>query len=179
MRLVTILCLVLLASALAFGQATIVGGTATSGPATVGLYAAPFVPRISTPVVSLSTVSPNPVGATSATYGNVAGATNSTLSIVTPPPTGVFTQPLLYNPTAPDPLMYFQTVTSAPAGNTITARSTGSGMASFEGNVSAAELMKSYGPAKKASRTITNADVDRFNQLTGTVKYDGKTEQMK
>ena len=178
MRL-TILCLVVLVSALAFGQAVVVGGTATSGPATVGLYAAPFVPRISTPVVSLSTVSPNPVGATNATYGNVAGATNSTLSIVTPPPTGVFTQPVLYNPTAPDPLLYFQPVSSAPAGNATLARSAGAGMSSFEGNISAAELMKSYGPAKKAARTITNADVDRFNQATGTVKYSGKTEQMK
>lgn len=178
MRLVTILCLVLLTSALALGQVSVTGGTATTGPSTVGLYAAPFVPRISTPSVSLSTVSPNPVGATNATYGNVAGATNSTLSIVTPPPAGVFTQPVLYNPTAPDPLMYFQTASSAPANATM-ARSAGTGMASFEGDVSAAQLMKSYGPAKKATRTITNADVDRFNQSTGTVKYNGKTEQMK
>jgi len=178
MRLVTILCLLVLASALAFGQVVVTGGTATTGP-TVGVYAAPFVPRISTPMVSLSTVSPNPVGATNATYGNVAGATNSTLSIVTPPPTGVFTQPVLYNPTAPEPVLYFQTSTTAPAGNASMARSTGTGMASFEGSVSAAELMKSYGPAKKATRTITNDDIDRFNQSTGTVKYNGKTEQMK
>jgi hypothetical protein len=32
---------------------------------------------------------------------------------------------------------------------------------------------------RKATRTITNDDIDRENQKTGTVKYDGKTEQIK
>jgi len=53
------------------------------------------------------------------------------------------------------------------------------GVTSSDSDVSAKQLMVGYGPAKKASRTYTNADVDRFNQNTGTVKYDGKTEQMK
>ena len=33
-------------------------------------------------------------------------------------------------------------------------------------------------PARKASRTYTNQDVDRVNQGTGTVKYRGKTEHI-
>jgi hypothetical protein len=53
------------------------------------------------------------------------------------------------------------------------------GVAAFESEVSAKTLMSWYGPAKKATRTYTNEDIDRFNQGTGTVKYDGKTEQMK
>lgn len=53
------------------------------------------------------------------------------------------------------------------------------GVASSESDVSAKTIMSWYGAAKKAARTYTNADIDRFNQGTGTVKYDGKTEQMK
>jgi hypothetical protein len=40
-----------------------------------------------------------------------------------------------------------------------------------------AGMAKSFSP-KKASKTYTNDDIDRMNQSTGQVKYDGKTEQM-
>jgi hypothetical protein len=52
------------------------------------------------------------------------------------------------------------------------------GLASFQHTHSVTQLMAGAGPAKKASRTYTNADIDRFNQSTGNVKYDGKTEKM-
>ena len=42
----------------------------------------PYVPLTTTPEISLQTVSPNPVGATNATYGLQAGARNSTLSTI-------------------------------------------------------------------------------------------------
>jgi hypothetical protein len=32
--------------------------------------------------------------------------------------------------------------------------------------------------ARKAGRTYTNQDIDRINQNTGTVKYDGKSEKL-
>jgi hypothetical protein len=32
---------------------------------------------------------------------------------------------------------------------------------------------------KPATRTITNQDIQQVNQNNGTVKYDGKTEQIK
>ncbi len=32
---------------------------------------------------------------------------------------------------------------------------------------------------RKATRTITNDDIDKENQKTGMVKYDGKTEEIK
>jgi hypothetical protein len=53
------------------------------------------------------------------------------------------------------------------------------GVASYESEVSAKQIMAWYGPAKKASRTYTNDDVNRVTQSTGTVKYNGKTEQIK
>ncbi len=40
----------------------------------------PYIPLATTPEISLQTVSPNPVGASNATTGLIAGATNSTLS---------------------------------------------------------------------------------------------------
>jgi len=40
----------------------------------------PYLPLVTTPEISLQTVSPNPVGASNATTGLIAGATNSTLS---------------------------------------------------------------------------------------------------
>lgn len=53
----------------------------------------------------------------------------------------------------------------------------------FVGGVSAgtwsvAQIMAASTPARKASRTYTNQDVDRVNQGTGTVKYRGKTEHI-
>ena len=178
MRSLTILCLVLMVSAFAVGQA-VVGGNTTSGPV-YGYYAGPFVPRIVTPSVSLSTVSPNPVGASNATYGNVAGATNSTLSIVSPPPVGVFTQPVFYDEsTEAAPMAYMPGQAASVYGREGMARYADYGVATFDSEISAAKLMAPKGSWKKASRTYTNADVDRANQSTGTVKYDGKTEQIK
>src|SRR5277367_6328911 len=77
MRVISVLCLLVLLCGFAAAQATVMGGTASYwAPA----YAVPFVPLITTPSVSLSTVSPTAVGARNATFGNVAGAVNATLS---------------------------------------------------------------------------------------------------
>src|SRR5579863_6453095 len=98
MRIVKTLCLVLLFSGLAAAQATIIGGAASTWAPAYGIYAAPFVPLVVTPSATLATVSPSAVGASNATFGNVAGATNATLSpeFVGQPPVGVFTQPVWY-----------------------------------------------------------------------------------
>ena len=100
MRVVNMVCLVLLLSGLAAAQATIVGGTASNWAPAYGVYAAPFVPLVTTPSVTLATVSPSAAGASNATFGNVAGASNATLSIVTPPPVGVYTEPVWYGPSS-------------------------------------------------------------------------------
>ena len=67
-------------------------------PASVGYdgCGAPYIPRLTTPEVSLQTVSAAPVGATNATYGLTAGATNGTLSNVTGNTGGTYTQPVWY-----------------------------------------------------------------------------------
>lgn len=196
MRLVSVLCLLLLLSGLAVAQATIIGGTASNWVPAYGVYAAPFTPLITTPSVTLSTVSPSPVGASNATFGLVAGATNATLSdeFVGPPPVGVNTVPVWYGPSTavevPQAWEYAQPFSYGPA------PSVGVGAAPMhaqraqkergfdfvaapvEGSESAARLVAAAGPARKAGRTYTNQDVDRVNQSTGTVKYRGKTEHL-
>ena len=148
MRLLTTLSLVLLLSVFAVGQATIVGGTATSAPVGYDVYAAPFTPRVVTPSITLS----------SSTDGS--------------------THAVVYSgDIAATPVLYVQGAgSSMPA---MAAHRGDLGVASSDSDVSAKTVMSWYGPAKKATRTYTNADVDRFNQGTGTVKYNGKTEQMK
>jgi hypothetical protein len=177
MRLLTTLLAVLFLSAFALGQVAIVGGTATSAPTNYDVYAAPFVPRIVTPSVSLNTVSPSPVGATNATFGNVAGATNSTLSQVNTGAPSVYTQPVIYPSAAATPVLYVQS-SGTPMQSMMAPRATGYVGASYE-DVSVKQMMADSGAGKKASRTYTNQDIDRVNQATGTVKYNGKTEQIK
>src|SRR5271167_1136627 len=92
MRSLKTLSMILLLSGLAAAQTTVIGGTASNWVPAYGVYAAPFVPLVTTPSVTLATVSPSAVGASNATFGNVAGATNATLSIVSPPTTGAYTQ---------------------------------------------------------------------------------------
>ena len=181
MRQLSVLCLLLLLTGLAAAQATIIGGTAGNWVPAYGVYAAPYVPLVTTPSVTLSTVSPDPVGASNATWGNVAGATNATLSdeFVGPPPVGVFTQPTWYGPApavevgepSPEPMRGHMHGQREHGGAEFVAGVSG-------GEWSVTQLMVGSTPARKASRTYTNQDVDRMNQGTGTVKYRGKTERM-
>ena len=181
MRQLSVLCLLLLLSGLAAAQATIIGGTAGNWVPAYGVYAAPYVPLVTTPSVTLSTVSPSPVGASNATWGNVAGATNATLSdeFVAEPPVGVFTQPTWYGPSA-------AVEVGEPAPEPMHGHSHGQNQrrasefiaGTSAGTWSVAQLMVGAAPARKASRTYTNQDVDRMNQNNGSVKYDGKTERI-
>ena len=57
----------------------------------------PYIPLITTPQLSFTTVSPNPAGATNATGGLVAGATNSTLSEIVANTDAVYTMPVWYS----------------------------------------------------------------------------------
>ena len=61
----------------------------------------PYVPLLTTPEISLETVSPNPVGASNATTGLIAGATNSTLSQIEGSTSSVYTAPVWYQGGAP------------------------------------------------------------------------------
>lgn len=175
MRSLITLCMLLLLSGLAAAQATIIGGTASNWAPAYGVYAAPFVPLVTTPSVTLATVSPAASGASNATFGNVAGATNATLSMVSQPPVGVYTEPVWYGPSA---------AAETPAEPTAEGRhghrahAFDVGVASWQSSESVNRLMASSTGAKKAARTYTNQDVDQVNRKNGTVKYDGKTEHI-
>ncbi len=175
MRLLNTLCVIFLVSGLAAAQATVIGGTASNWAPAYGVYAAPFVPLVTTPSVTLATVSPSAAGASNATFGNVAGATDATLSIVSQPPVGVYTQPVWYGPSAAE---------ETPAGpmsegrHAHRDRAFDLGVASWESSVSVTHLMASTAGGRKAARTYTNQDVDQVNQTNGTVKYRGKTEHI-
>jgi hypothetical protein len=177
MRKISVLCLLLLLSGFAAAQATMIGGTAGNWAPAYGVYAAPYVPLVTTPSVTLSTVSPSPVGASNATWGNVAGATNATLSdeFVGPPPVGVFTRPTWYGPSAAvevgEPMHDHMHGQRRDGSSGFVA---GSGAGSW----SVAQLMAGSARAGKASRTLTNQDVDRMNQGTGTVKFRGQTRHI-
>src|ERR1700730_15722681 len=60
-----------------------------------------FVPLVTTHEISLEQLSPNPVGASNATTGLIAGATNSTLSQVQGSTSSVYTEPVWYYCLAP------------------------------------------------------------------------------
>ena len=187
MRLFTVLCAALFASSLALGQTTTIRGYA-------GYYGSgPYVPLVTTPEISLQTVSPSPVGASNATYGLVAGATNSTLSIVNGNTSSVYTQPVWYSG-GTTPLISSPSVTlPGPAMRPMmrmegmerehakaeAAPKAWTYFASEEETASAVEAATSARSAKKATHTYTNQDVEQVNQKNGQVKYDGKTEQIK
>jgi hypothetical protein len=175
MRLLNTLCLVLLLSGLAAAQATVIGGTASTWAPAYGVYAAPFVPLVTTPSATLATVSPSAVGASNATFGNVAGAANATLSIVTQPPVGVYTEPVWYGPSATEEASA-ESMSEGRHGQK--ARGFDVGVSSWESSASVTHLMASSTAGRKASRTYTNQDVDHVNQTNGTVKYGGKTEHI-
>lgn len=187
MRILIALCAAALLSSAAIGQVT---------PATVGYdgCGAPYIPRLTTPEVSLQTVSANPVGASNATYGLTAGATNGTLSNVTGNLGGTYTQPVWYaggtTPLISSPAV--QLSVTEPHAHMMghldrdreheRAEATQKAWiyyASEEETASAVDASTAARSGRHAARTITNQDVDQQNSKNGFVKYDGKTEQIK
>jgi hypothetical protein len=182
MRLVSMCCTLLLLCGMAVGQATVISGYASNWAPSYGVYVGPYVPLITTPEVSLSTVSPWAAGASSSAFGLVAGAVNSTLSseFVGEPPAPVYTEPVFYGqtqaelaspgfygaPPAPH-AMHRREVEKEQAFDFISGESRG-----------AATLIAGAAPGRKASRTYTNQDVQRQNDKNGFVHYDGKTEHI-
>ena len=184
MRPFTVLCAALFLSILALGQAP---EYYRSGP---------YVPLVTTPSVSLQTVSPSPVGATNATTGLIAGARNSTLSMVNGNTSSVYTEAVWYSgggaPVISNPAVSLE---ARPLhhpemhdGMRMERRDHGRAEAGPRNWTYFAALQETSSPVeasvaakggRKATRTITNADIDQENQKTGTVKYNGKTEEIK
>jgi hypothetical protein len=176
--------MILLLSGLSAAQATVIGGTASNWAPAYGVYAAPFVPLVTTPSVTLATVSPSAAGASNATFGNVAGATNATLSMASqsgvetytqPIWTGTYTEPIWFGPSAAGET---PTEPMSEARHGQRARAFDVGVASWQSGQGVTHLIASSAGAKKAARTYTNQDVDQVNQKNGTVKYAGKTEHI-
>jgi hypothetical protein len=184
MRVIT-LCATLLFAGIAFAQRPV----EVYGPA----YG-PYVPLITTPQVSFETVSPNPMGARNATYGLSAGARNSTLSMMEGNTSSSFTGPVWYQgggaPLVSEPEVALH-VRGIHAGHLEQRRemrgreehaaAASHGWAYFaplDETSSPVEASASARTRRKATRTITNQDVDQENQKTGMVKYDGKTEKI-
>jgi hypothetical protein len=184
MRPYFVLCAVVLIAVAAFGQQP---GPRIYGPCLYGC--GPYVPLVTTPMVSLQTVSPNPVGASNATTGLIAGATNATLSQIQGSTSSEYTEAVWYQG-GDAPLMTPQVhLWRAPIGQgarpmheEYRARKEHHGgwlyFTGSEHTASAAAASRAAKGFKKASRVYTNEDVERQNQNNGTVKYDGKTEKM-
>src|SRR5258708_3822484 len=187
MRLFTVVCAALFMSSLAVGQTSPIHGY-------IGYAYGPYVPLVTTPEISLQSRSTTPtVGATNATGGLLAGARNSTIEMVDGDGRAEYTQPVWYSGgTRPE-----------ISRRSVQLRSVGPGMPMMhmehrmmmeheheaapkawtyfgEAEVSsAAEASASAKTGKRAARTYSNQDVEQENQKNGTVKYDGKTEQIK
>lgn len=185
MRLLTAICALLLLSGLALGQATMVRGYAGSCVYGCG----PFIPLVTTPMVSLNTVSTSPVGATNATGGLVAGARNSTIGIISGSPDAVYTQPVWYSGgTTPllGPAVHLPFVPGQgmqrehriEMERREEARQAWTYFSGAEETASAKEAAMTARSAKHAARTYTNADIERQNQNNGQVKWDSKTEKI-
>lgn len=157
---------------------------------------AQYIPMVTTPEVSLDTVSADPVGASNATYGLHAGATNSTLSIsnVNGNVGGTYTQPVWYSggttPLISSPAVQLS-VPVAQSENLARmererehergagAKQAWTYYASEEETASPVAASAAAHGVGPATRTITNQDVEQVNQNNGQVKYDGKTAQIK
>jgi len=182
MRPYLILCAVVLVTVAAFGQQPV--PPRIYSPCLYGC--GPYVPLLTTPMVSLQTVSPNPVGATNATTGLVAGATNATLSQIQGSTSSEYTEAVWYQG-GDAPLMTSRIhLLREPIGHPMHPMREDhgeehAGWLYFSGSdhaASAAAASSSAQGLKKAAHVYTNDDVERQNQTNGTVKHGGKTEKM-
>jgi hypothetical protein len=185
MRPYLVLCAVVVIAVSAFGQQPV--APMIYGPCLYGC--APFVPRITTPMLSLQQYSPNPVGASNATTGLVAGATNSTLSQISGNTSSVYTVPVWYRggdaPLTtsdvhlwPEPIGHPMQMMHPDHGRREEARAEWIYFSGYEHTANAMGAASAAKSGKKAARTYSNEDVDRQNQNNGNVKYKGKTEKM-
>jgi hypothetical protein len=182
MRLIIIACSIFVLSGLAAAQVNIIGTTGAYW-APPYIYAAPFVPLITTPSASWGPTVHSTTGARNATWGNTAGARNSTmetLPVVNP-----------YYPAGYGDLREFheeriREVRSEDNRGSEFAEGRGEarehhafrpGIGEWD-REGLAQMIGKNSTATKASRTYTNDDVTRMNNANGNVKYDGKTEHI-
>jgi hypothetical protein len=186
MRTFSFAVLLLLFSALAVGQSGV-----RNVPGYCSYGCGPYIPLVTTPIVSLQTVSPSPVGASNATGGLLAGARNSTLSMVNGNASAVYTEPVWYSgggspmvaPAVKLPHeerggMHEERAEQREGRHGEEARQVWTYYSGQEQIATAGQATSAVKGAKRAARTYTNQDVERMNQQNGQVKYDGKTEKI-
>jgi hypothetical protein len=161
---------VLLLSAFAPGQATIVSGYAGNWAPSYGYYAAPFVPLVTTPIVEFGTP-PLQVGARNATAGNITGASSVTLGLTNGT---VVAQPLTYSATTSEG----QAAPNSRHANSAKQQTFDLGIASFQDNVGVAQLARRSNQRRQVAGTYTNEDIERLNQQNGIARYDGKRKRL-
>ncbi len=182
MRFTVIACSIFVLSGLAAAQVNIIGTTGAFW-APPYIYAAPFVPLITTPSASWGPTVHSTAGARNATWGNVAGARNSTME----------TLPAVnsYYPAGYGDLHEFREErvreirTEENRGSEFAeGRSEARENRAFRPGIGEwdheglAQMIGKTSAATKASHTYTNDDVTRMNNANGNVKYDGKTEHI-
>jgi hypothetical protein len=170
MRRFSLIFLMIFMAAFAVAQTTPSAPATTPTTPTDGTVVTPSSPTgPTTPVINLGTTSPSPVGASNATPGNQAGATNSTIQPTAAPgvaPQSVYTTPMVQN-------MPNWTTVAPAAGTTdqtITARDlliggSDSAWSISGGGVSVAAAARQY-RAQRANhkpRMFTNADIARLS----------------
>jgi hypothetical protein len=139
-------------------------------------------------MVSLQTVSPNPVGASNATTGLIAGATNSTLSEIEGSTSSEYTVAVWYQGGAPlttpqvrlwpGPTAHAARPMHEEHGSREEAPANWTYFAGREHTADAAQAASAAKGFKKAGHVYTNDDVTRQNDTNGTVKHGGKTDKM-
>ena len=172
MRISILVCSLLVLSGLAAAQAAVIGGTAgTWGQPFV--YAAPFIPLVTTPSYSWSSTP-----AASVSWSNGAGARNSTIEAFAGESRWHYDG---FHQVREE--MFRENVREGHEGMERREESKHehafrSGIGSSDFSESAAQLMSARGSSKKAARTFTNDDVQKMNDNNGNVKYQGKTEHI-
>jgi hypothetical protein len=189
MRIFRVLSFILLSCALGFAQ----GERGIAGYCPYGC--GPYVPMITTPSLSFTTYSPNPVGATNATGGLMAGATNATLSEINGNTDAAYTVPVWYSGGG---MPLVDPATNSAVGSmglNGTRREYKEHMehaqrereettvswiyfASGEPGTHALEKASASTGVKPAKHTYTNQDVQQQNDKNGYVHYDSKTEKI-
>lgn len=177
MRLISGLCVALFFSAAAVAQAPV-------RPYGYG----PYIPMVTTPQVSFQTASPTPVGARNATSGLTAGARNSTFETMGDNAPATYTEPVWYtgggSPRMSNEISLYPRSARGHEMHMMMERREEHAEAPrqwtyFGASETETPIDTTAGKtARHATRTITNEDIDRANQNTGTVKYDGKTEKL-
>lgn len=154
-----------------------------------------YAPLITTPMLSFETISPNPVGASNATTGLAAGATNATISDLPEGSTSSdYTAAVWYHggspqitpevntwpiPREPGPMRGYGRGDEHEMMEQERPQEARAGWTYFSGpeyTTDVASAAKGPGLGKHA---YTNEDVTRQNEKNGNVHYDGKKEKIR